>query len=92
MSCKPKQSYLDTHNVIVTTSSVAKALVVSTIFTQVSSQKLSASYVISTGLSDDVSEPSRKSCREDDASLPASHHKLMIAFEEFLKTCSSKST
>ena len=38
-----------------------------------------------------MSEWSRKRCGEDDSSLMASHHELMVAFEQFLKTLSTQS-
>ena len=85
-----KQSTLDNQDVTVITSpSVTITFVVSTITTLVSSPKLSEPHVISRGLFADVSGLRRKRYWDHDSNLMAYHHKVTIAFEEFLKTWSS---
>ena len=75
VSCKQKSRYLDTQDVIVTTSpSSVKPSNVLVMSIPVSSTKLLDSYAISTGFTAEVSEPSRKCPREESASSAASHH------------------
>ena len=69
-----------------------KTSVVSIISTPVSSVKLSVLCAVSLGSFTDMPELNRECQREDDSSLLSPHHELMVAFENFLRTHSSRPT
>ena len=69
---------------------MAKTLIVSTITTLVSLPKLPASYVIYTGSSADMSNPSRKRRREETSNSESSYHEMVAALRKFTKFYSSQ--